>query len=162
VSAQGNVYVADTGNKRIVSFTGDGKELETWGADGSAPKQFIEPVGVTVNDNDEIIVCDTGNRRLQVFLSDGTFQKEWPIYGWEEFYTEPYIDTLGEDILVTDSYNHRFARYRDGKLTGVWGRTGKGPGDMNRPIGIAAMPPNIVYVSDTLNHRIQKFEIPAE
>jgi uncharacterized protein (TIGR03663 family) len=162
VSAEGNVYVADTGNKRISSFTRDGKELETWGTDGSAPKQFIEPVGVAVTDNDEIIVCDTGNRRLQAFLSDGTFQKEWPVYGWEEFYTEPYIDTLGEDVFVTDSYNHRFARYRDGKLTGVWGRTGKGPGEMNRPIGIAVMPPNIVYVSDTLNHRIQKFEVPSE
>jgi uncharacterized protein (TIGR03663 family) len=162
VGTDGNVYVADTGNKRIVSFTSTGGHLETWGADGSAPKQFIEPVGVTVNELGEVIVCDTGNRRLQVFLGDGTFQKEFPIFGWEEFYSEPYITTLGEDVFVTDSYNHRFARYRDGKIKGSWGKTGKGPGDFNRPIGIAAFPPNILYVSDTLNHRIQKFEIPAE
>jgi sugar lactone lactonase YvrE len=70
----GNVYVADTGNKRIVSFTSTGGHLETWGVDGSAPKQFIEPVGVTVNELGEVIVCDTVNRRLQVFLGVGTFQ----------------------------------------------------------------------------------------
>ncbi|OFV86968.1 MAG: hypothetical protein A3J75_00380 [Acidobacteria bacterium RBG_16_68_9] len=60
---------------------------------------------------------------------------------------------------MTDSYNHRFARYSDGKLTGVWGRTGSGSGDFNRPIGIAIDSNGIVYVADTMNHRIQRFEI---
>jgi DNA-binding beta-propeller fold protein YncE len=162
VSKEGNVYVTDTGNKRVVSFSADGKLLETWGGDGSGQKQFIEPVGIAVNDDDEVVVCDTGNRRLQFFLSDGTFQREQPMYGWEEFYTEPYIAIVGDDILVTDSYDHRFARYRDGKLAGTWGKSGTGPGEFNRPIGIAAASPTTVYVSDTMNNRIQKFELPAE
>ena len=78
----------------------------------------------------------------------------------EEFYTEPYVATLGDDVFVTDSFNHRFARYDDGKLTGVWGKTGSGSGEFNRPIGIAAAPDGSIYVSDTMNNRIQKFEVP--
>ena len=81
--------------------------------------------------------------------------------GWEEFYTEPHIATQGEDVYVTDSYNHRFARYRDGTLAGVWGKTGSGSGDMNRPIGIASGETGELFISDTLNNRIQKFQVPA-
>lgn len=160
VNKEGLVYVTDTGNKRIVSFNKDGVQIEYWGQDGSAPGQLIEPVGLAINPVEEVIVADTGNRRLQFFGSDGTFQREWPISGLEEFYSEPYLATRGDEVFMTDSFNHRFARYNDGKLTGVWGKTGNGNGDFNRPIGIAAAPDGSIYVSDTLNHRIQKFNVP--
>jgi len=161
VDKDGKVYVTDTGNKRIVSFNSDGVQIEYWGADGSAPGQLIEPVGIAINGDGEVVVADTGNRRLQFFNSDGTFQREWPVFGWEEFYTEPYVATVDDDVLVTDSFSHRFARYNDKQLTGVWGRTGAGPGEFNRPIGIAVAPDGSVFVTDTLNNRIQKFKLPA-
>jgi uncharacterized protein (TIGR03663 family) len=160
VNKDGTVYVTDTGNKRIVSFNKDGVQIEYWGQDGSAPGQLIEPVGLAINPAQEVVVADTGNRRLQFFLSDGTFQREWPVSGMEEFYTEPYLATRGDEVFVTDSFNHRFARYNDGKLSGVWGKTGSGNGEFNRPIGIAVAPDGSVYVADTLNNRIQKFSVP--
>jgi DNA-binding beta-propeller fold protein YncE len=160
VNKDGMVFVTDTGNKRIVSFNKDGVQIEYWGSDGSGPGQFIEPVGIAINPANEVVVADTGNRRLQFFNSDGTFLREWPVYGMEEFYTEPYIATRGDDIFITDSYMHRFARYDDNKLTGVWGQSGSSSGQFNRPIGIAAAPDGTVYVSDTMNNRIQKFVIP--
>jgi uncharacterized protein (TIGR03663 family) len=161
VNKDGVVYVTDTGNKRIVSFNQDGVQIEYWGSDGSAPGQLIEPVGVAINPAGEVVVADTGNRRLQFFNSDGTFQREWPVSGMEEFYTEPYLAVRGDEVFVTDSFNHRFARYVDNKLSGVWGKTGSGNGDFNRPIGIAVAPDGSVYVSDTMNHRIQKFAVPG-
>ena len=160
VNKEGTVYVTDTGNKRVVSFSKDGVQIEYWGQDGSAPGQLIEPVGIAINPAQEVVVADTGNRRLQFFNTDGTFLREWPVSGMEEFYTEPYLATRGDEVLVTDSFNHRFARYNDGKLTGVWGKTGSGSGEFNRPIGIAVAPDGTVYVADTLNNRIQKFNVP--
>jgi uncharacterized protein (TIGR03663 family) len=160
VNKDGTVFVTDTGNKRIVSFNSDGVQIEYWGSDGSAPGQLIEPVGIAINPADEVVIADTGNRRLQFFNSDGTFVREWPVSGWEEFYTEPYVATSGDDVFVTDSFMHRFARYDDGKVTGLWGKTGNASGEFNRPIGIAVAPDGSVYISDTLNNRIQKFEVP--
>ena len=63
--------------------------------------------------------------------------------------------------MATDSFNHRCARYTDGKLVYSWGKTGAGRGDFNRPIGIATDAQGAVYVADTMNNRIQKFVLPA-
>jgi uncharacterized protein (TIGR03663 family) len=155
------VYVTDTGNKRVVSFDAGGNQLTSWGHDGSKPGEFIEPVGIAVNGNNQVIVADTGNRRIQLFDRQGKFVKAFPVSGWEEFYTEPYLAPLGSDIVVTDSYTHRCARYSDsGTLLYSWGKSGAGDGDFNRPIGIATDSSGAVYVSDTLNNRIQKFVLP--
>jgi uncharacterized protein (TIGR03663 family) len=154
------VYVTDTGNKRVVSFDSSGKQLATWGHDGSKPGEFIEPVGITVDPSGNVIVADTGNHRVQIFDPDGKFIKEYQVSGWEEFYTEPYLALLGGDLVVTDSFNHRCARYADGNLVQSWGKTGNGDGDFNRPIGIATDAQGAVYVSDTMNNRIQKFILP--
>jgi DNA-binding beta-propeller fold protein YncE len=143
-----------------VSFDTAGKQLTLWGHEGSKPGEFIEPVGIVADANGHVIVADTGNHRVQIFDQKGTFTREYPVSGWEEFYTEPYLALLGSDLLVTDSYNHRCARYREGALLYAWGKSGSGKGDFNRPIGIAADKDGNVYVSDMMNHRIQKFVLP--
>lgn len=156
------VFVTDTGNKRVVKFDPDGKQLYVWGKEGSHPGEFIEPVGLVFNSAGELYVADTGNRRVQVFRQDGSFVREHFVSGWEEFYTEPYLAILGEDLVATDSFNHRVARYnKAGALVYVWGKTGADTGDFNRPIGVATDVEGAVYVSDTMNHRMQKFVLPA-
>jgi len=154
------VYVTDTGNKRVVGFDTSGKEVVTWGHDGSKPGELIEPVGIAVDTNGQVAVADTGNHRVQYFDRLGKFVKEHFVSGWEEFYTEPYMAMLGVDLVVTDSYNHRSARYSGGALAYSWGKTGSARGDFNRPIGIATDAQGAVYVADTMNHRIQKFMPP--
>jgi len=154
------LYVTDTGNKRVVSFDPNGKELVAWGHDGSKPGEFIEPVGIAVDETGQVAVADTGNHRMQYFDRQGKFVKEHFVSGWEEFYTEPYVAMLGTDLLVTDSYNHRCARYANGNLVYSWGKSGMGRGDFNRPIGIATDKQGAVYVTDTMNNRVEKFVLP--
>ncbi len=162
VAADGTVYVTDTGNKRILAYGPDGKRKAVWGKDGSKPGQFIEPVGIAVDAAGKVYVADTGNHRIQVFDAGGKFLEDWQVFGWEEFYTEPYIAVHGNDVYDTDSNNQRFARYTNKQLTGVWGKSGSGSGDFNHPIGIATDAQGNVYVSDTMNHRIEKFAPPSE
>ncbi len=154
VSPAGRVYVSDTGNKRIVYFSDDGIQIDTWGGDGSGPGQLIEPVGIAVTDVGEIVVADTGNRRLQFFDEDGGYQREWKVFGVEEFYTEPYLAVHDGAIYMTDSHQHRFARYRDNKLEGSWGTTQV----FNKPIGIAVAPSGQVFIADTYNNVIKKVQ----
>ena len=154
------VYVTDTGNKRVVSFDSSGKELTAWGKEGSKPGELIEPVGIAVNADGQVVVADTGNHRVQVFDPQGKFMREFTVYGWDEFYSEPYLAMLGGDVVVTDSYNHRCARYPEGTFAYSWGKSGTDKGEFNRPIGIATDTKGAVYVSDTMNSRIEKFELP--
>jgi len=157
-----SIYVTDTGNKRVVKFDNSGNEATTWGKDGSKPSEFIEPVGITVDRSGQVIVADTGNHRVQYFDANGEFVKEHFVAGWEEFYTEPYLAMMGDDLLATDSYVHRAARYRGDTLIYVWGKSGSDGGSFNRPIGITADAQGNVFVADTLNNRIQKFVLPTE
>jgi predicted membrane-bound mannosyltransferase/DNA-binding beta-propeller fold protein YncE len=67
-------------------------------------------------------------------------------------------------LYVADSRNHRIQHLSaDGKVIKIWGTfadqsAGKAPiGTFNEPWGVAVGPDGSVYVSDTWNHRIQKF-----
>src|SRR5207249_499399 len=48
VDERGSVYIADTGNKRIVVTDGDGVFLYQWGHGGNEPGAFNEPIGLAV------------------------------------------------------------------------------------------------------------------
>ncbi len=73
---------------------------------------------------------------------------------------------IGPDgsIYVADSRNHRIQRFaEDGTFLNVWGSyadilSGDAPqGTFNEPWGIAVGSDGSVYVTDTWNHRVQKF-----
>jgi predicted membrane-bound mannosyltransferase/DNA-binding beta-propeller fold protein YncE len=73
------------------------------------------------------------------------------------------------DIYVADSRNHRVQQFSpDGQFIRAWGSFSGGdlslaaPGTFNEPWGIAVAPDGSVYVSDTWNHRIQKFTSSGE
>ena len=71
---------------------------------------------------------------------------------------------LKDDIYVADSRNHRILHVApDGSLLNEWGTfadilAGDAPnGTFNEPWGVAVGPDGSVYVTDTWNHRVQKF-----
>jgi predicted membrane-bound mannosyltransferase/DNA-binding beta-propeller fold protein YncE len=72
-------------------------------------------------------------------------------------------------LYVADSRNHRIQHFAsDGKLIEAWGtfadasKQDAPAGTFNEPWGVAVGPDGAVYVSDTWNHRIQKFSADGQ
>jgi DNA-binding beta-propeller fold protein YncE len=91
-AAANEVFVADSGNHRIVVFDADsGAYKRHWGAYGEKPtaagggaydpaaapaRQFRDVTCVKIAKDGMVYVCDRASNRIQVFQKDGKFVKE--------------------------------------------------------------------------------------
>ena len=91
-AAANEIYVADSGNHRIVVFDADsGAYKRHWGAYGEKPtaagggaydpaatpaRQFRDVTCVKIAKDGMVYVCDRASNRIQVFQKDGKFVKE--------------------------------------------------------------------------------------
>ncbi|TMV48484.1 DUF1282 domain-containing protein [Paenibacillus mesophilus] len=71
-----HIYVADTGNNRIVEFDQNGTFVRYITTEGGG-KPFNKPEGVFVTDSLDIYVADTGNKRVVRLDKDGKFVREY-------------------------------------------------------------------------------------
>lgn len=81
VDSKGYVYVAERQNYRINKFTSNGRRVKRWGKKGSGPGEFLfsvsgVPIGMAVDDQDNIYIVDEGNNRVQKFDPNGKFLME--------------------------------------------------------------------------------------
>lgn len=166
VGPDGNLYVLDSGNHRVVVFDQNGELLRTWGGPGAGDGQFNEPWGIAV-DEEFVYVADTWNHRVQKFTLQGQFVTRFGQSGTTVelgqdsggYFFGPRSLTLldGNQILVTDTGNHRLQLFdRDGAFIRTIGQLGSSPGQFNEPVGLASTPGS-VYLADTWNARIQRF-----
>ncbi|RAV23103.1 hypothetical protein DQG23_02600 [Paenibacillus contaminans] len=83
ITADDEIYVADTKNNRIVHLDAEGNVVryipsETGKVEDARKKaQLRGPEGVFVSKDGSIYVADTGNRRVAVFDSKATYQREY-------------------------------------------------------------------------------------
>ena len=132
LDADGNVYVADSGQHKIVKFDATGKYLKSWGGLGSSTGKLSYPRGIAVGANGRVYVADNGNYRVQVFDLNGKFLFAW---GSQCFLSQGTgcIDPDGDGPLET------------------------GDGQFIEPYGIAVDSGGDVYVTDASNQRVQVF-----
>jgi hypothetical protein len=169
VDAAGNVYVADTGNKRIVVTDAEGNFRYQWGEAGSQSGSFNEPTGVAVDAAGNVYVADTWNGRVQVFppTPEGPVSPlpmaTWRVPGWQpQTYDDPSIGVVGERVVVTVPARNVAVYYDAGGQELLrWGGAGSDLASMSLPSGVTGGPDNTVYVVDRGNNRVLRFVLPA-
>ena len=168
--AEGNLYVTEvgtpfTGPSRIQKFSPTGKPLAQWGSFGSAPGQFINPIGIGVDREGDVFVAEEGNGRVQKLSSTGQPLLQWgsPGSGPGQF-NVPYdlvLDTSG-NVYVSEPApfapgNNRIQKFSAaGVPLAQWGGPGAGPGQFGNPTGLAVDSKGNVFVVDSGNNRIQE------
>jgi sugar lactone lactonase YvrE len=105
----GEVYLADTGNNRIVQFFNPQRELQfvrSMGRKGNSPGEFMGPRGVALTASKMLFVADTENHRVQRFR-EGKLEKVWGTSG-----TNPGQLFRPAGIAATDS-SDSWSYYKD-------------------------------------------------
>jgi hypothetical protein len=110
VAPNGDVYVADTLNNRVVHLGPTGAFLGEWGRRGGIDGRLRGPGGITVDAAGLVYVADTENSRIEVFDAAGHFRGKWGLRGTGlGFFSQPTAITAGCSgaIYVADTKNNR-------------------------------------------------------
>jgi NHL repeat len=178
--AAGNSYISDGYvNSRIAKVDKDGNWLKSWGEPGDQPGQLNTPHSIAVDAHDNIYVADRGNRRIQVFDGDGKFLRQMTIdvpvdpnaraaIGNKPTATTgtmapgaPWAICItpgpNQVLYSSDGFPGRIYKLTlDGKVLGVFGKSGKQLGQFGWIHEMACPSENELYVAEILNWRIQK------
>jgi uncharacterized protein (TIGR03663 family) len=169
VDTSGHVFIADTGNKRIVVTDANGTFLGQIGTAGAAPGQFNEPIGLAVDDGGNLFVGDSWNGRVQVFaispdgLPEPTPKSTWQVPGWKpDTYLDPFLAAGGDGRVVVAIPDQSIATLYDisGRALVTWGGEGSDEAALNRPSGVAFAPDGSVYIGEKGTQRIQRWVLP--
>ena len=148
------LYVADTGDARIVRFNASGQPLGTF---RSAP--LVRPVALAVGPRGDLYVADAGADRVFELSPTGALLTAWGGPGAAPGrFAEPAgiaVDSAG-DVFVTDHALDRVQEFTPAGASSPCGeRPGVAPGELGAPTGIATDCRGEVLVADTANNRVQ-------
>ena len=183
VDSKNNVYVADSYNNRIRKIKPDGSTstLAGNGNDGfvdgrSSQAEFYVPIGIVIDDEDNVYVGDEGNSSIRKITPDGFVTT---LAGNGKF---SFADGVGRNatfnapggialdqqgnLYVADYLNHAVRRVSpSGEVRTIAGSVDKGFADgapseakFYYPFGIAVDKSGLVYVGDQYNHRIRMID----
>jgi len=184
ISADKRLYVADQTNHRVQVFELSGKYLFQWGRYGVAPGEFggntveISRVGgpqfIALDSSGNVFTTEGSVCRIQKFTPDGkylasfgdnldqpgSFGGEFPVI------KSPLIGPISlcfdhEQKLWISSVSGRIQQFSpEGKyLRSIDNGAGSEPGQFLAPHMLATDRHRHLYIVDSYNHRIQKFDI---
>ncbi|CAF4694611.1 unnamed protein product, partial [Rotaria sp. Silwood2] len=148
-----NLFVSDTNNNRVVRYSSNsssgmpGLVVAGNGTEGSSASQLSSPYGVYVNAVGTLYVADSGNSRIQRWNKGASFG----------------VTVAGTEVSV-DTGNNRILRWPPNSTSGecivaCTGLSGTEVNMLGMPFAMAFDSYGSLFVSDTINNQVQKFQI---
>lgn len=164
VDASGQVYVTDTGNKRVVILDADLKPLRAFGGTGNDAGELNEPTGIAIDPaSGNIVVADLWNNRVQTFDKDLRPLRQFDVEAWTstDANHKAYIAVGPEGVIAfTDPEKARVWFYSpEGQPLGRMGLPQDELG-LKLPIGIAFDPQGRLYVASSEGNLVTRFPKP--
>ena len=124
-----------------------------------------KPLGVAVNEQDEIAVSDVGNDKIHLFKSDGTHLKSFGGKGAQhgQFNWPSGTAYHGDNIIVAEQINHRVqVLSRQGGYLRHFGGKGSLDHQLNFPAGLYINSDRNIIVADRVNKLIKIFSADGQ
>jgi len=77
IDNQGNIYITDQNNKRVVKFSANGTYIMSWGGNNNSGANFAHPHGIAVDSKNNVFVSDRDLDTIQKFSPNGTLILSW-------------------------------------------------------------------------------------
>ena len=154
VDKSGNIYVADTGNKRVQKLDSSGKFIAEWKG-GKEP--FVEPVAVAVGPGGDFYVLEPEKDGAQHFSERGDYLGK--VGDGLGLYRPRGLnaDSAGNLFFANTGGNNVVKANASGQLLGTIGSGGKKNGQLDQPTDAVLDATGNVYAVDSYNQRIQRF-----
>src|SRR5262249_6650893 len=162
----GNVFVVDSGNRRVEEFSETGAFIRQFGSAGTGEGQFTAPSGIAADSKGHVYVSDGlivgGPDRIEEVSDRGAFFRPCGSKAFGEGQlNEPQglaIDSKG-NVWVADRWNQRIDEFSETGtfISKIGGPSGSGAGQLIEPQGVAVDSSGNVWVADTGNSRVQEF-----
>jgi DNA-binding beta-propeller fold protein YncE len=158
VGGDGRVFVSDTAARRVFAFDPDAKTVTFVGENGTG--RLTKPIGVAVDDEGKVFVADATLNRVFAYAPDGSLAMS--IGGDAELKSPSGLaaDRANKRIYVADAAMHHILCYStvNGALLKTIGERGSEPGRFNFPTNLFVDKSGRLYVTDTMNFRVQVFD----
>jgi DNA-binding beta-propeller fold protein YncE len=151
LDAAGNLMVTDTGANAVCYLDLARKKWWRWTAVGG--RRWLSPVAA-VHQGTTFYVADSALGKVVAFDEKGRLQFEIT----NELARPSGLALSDDRLLIVDSELHQVVRCGlHGEFISKFGRRGLAPGEFNYPTHIAVDAGGRIYVTDSLNSRIQVF-----
>lgn len=161
-SRGGMIYLTEPVAKCVTVFDVPRRKLFRFGL--REPNKLERPMGIALDDKRHAYVVDAGLRRVMVFDGLGLFSHSIDI---DRGFTSPValaVSPNGDTVYVVDrgdiaNEDHKIVAFgQDGKERFRLGPRGPEPGKFNIPLAAVTGPDGALYVCDSGNFRVQKFD----
>lgn len=160
VGKDGSVWIADTGNGRIVKYDAALQNAKVIGGPGSEPGEFKGPTGIAVGPSGTVYVADTGNTRIQAFDANGKFLRSWSVPWFQKTWMVQLEVGPDETIYVSNPDAGEIVSFsRTGSPGPSWKVDDAGL-NLVRPVGLGIdSKTGTLYVANTAGYRVSKIQL---